>query len=185
MVQRIDLDVHRIRIMIDVASLICWLTGGAMAADDDAATSSHSGRSSRVSRAENANAIRTTNEADLHVIDLPLSIRRRGVEQRLVIDGQAPSLRRPDRPLIETLARARAYLEALTDGQGLTRKDVADRFGAHPEDVSRLLPLAFLSPRIVEAILLGEQPADLSVRHLARSIDLPIGWAEQSRLLGF
>ena len=127
MVQRIDLDVHRIRIVIDVASLICWLTGSAMAADDDAATSSHSGRSSRVSRAENANAnaIRTTNEADLHVIDLPLSIRRRGVEQRLVIDGQAPSLRRPDRPLIETLARARAYLEALTDGQGLTRKDVA------------------------------------------------------------
>jgi len=51
--------------------------------------------------------------------------------------------------------------------------------------MSRLLPLAFLSPRIVEAILLGEQPADLSVRHLARSIDLPIGWAEQSWLLGF
>lgn len=170
---------------IDIASLVCWLTGSTMAADDDAAVSSHAGRLSRVSRAENATAIRTTNEADLHVIDLPLSIRWRGVERRLVIDGQATCLRRPDRPLIETLARAYAYVEALTDGQGLNRKDVATRFGVHPEDVSRLLPLAFLSPRIVEAILTGQQPADLSVRHLARGIDLPISWAEQGRLLGF
>lgn len=137
-----------------------------------------------MTRTRNVNAIRTTNEADLHIIELPLSIRRRGVERRLVIDGQAASLRRLDRPLIEALARAHAYLEALTDGTGLDRKKVAERFGTHPEDVSRLLPLSFLSPRIVEVILTGQQPADLSVRHLTRGIDLPIRWAEQGRLLG-
>jgi len=82
------------------------------------------------------------------------------------------------------VARAHAYLEVLTDGQGLGRKDVAKRFGVHPEDVSRMLPLAFLSPHIVETILTGQQPADLSVRHLARHIDLPVNWAEQARLLG-
>ncbi|MGN6464802.1 MAG: recombinase family protein, partial [Rhizobiaceae bacterium] len=184
-VPRIDLDAHRIRMMIDVASLVRCLMGNVTVADDNSAGSSHSGRSSCVSESENAKAIVETNEADRHLIDLPLSIRRRGVERRLVIGGQVASPRRPDRPLIETLARAHAYLDAITDGNGLTRKGVAGRFGVHPEDVSRLLPLAFLSPRIVEAILLGEQPADLSVRHLARGIELPIGWTDQAKLLGF
>lgn len=123
-------------------------------------------------------------DVDLHIVDLPLSIRRRGVERRLVIQGQGASLRRPDQPLIDMVARAHAYIEALTDGQALGRKDVAKRFGVHPEDVSRVLPLAFLSPRIVEAILTGRQPADLSVRHLARNIELPIRWEDQGKLLG-
>lgn len=82
------------------------------------------------------------------------------------------------------VGRAHAYLEALTDAPGFGRKDVAERFNVHPEDVSRLLPLAFLSPRIVESIVTGQQPPDLSVRYLARNIDLPISWAEQGRLLG-
>jgi hypothetical protein len=125
-----------------------------------------------------------SSDAGLHIIDLPLSIRKRGVERRLVIDGQGPSLRRPDRALIDMIVRAHACLEALTDGQRLGRKQVAERFGVHPEEVSRLLPLAFLSPRIVEAILTGRQPADLTVRHLVRGIELPIGWADQDKLLG-
>ncbi|MDN5929284.1 MAG: recombinase family protein [Hyphomicrobiales bacterium] len=183
MVQRIDVAKGRIRIKIDTASSVGWLMGSVTAADNNAAVSPHAGQASCVSRAEKARAVRTSNGSDLYVIELPLSIRQRGVERRLVIYGQTASLRRPDRPLIETLARAHAYLKALTDGQGLTRKDVAEQFGVHPEDVSRLLPLAFLSPRIVEAILTGQQPADLSVRHLARGIDLPISWAEQGRLL--
>lgn len=79
---------------------------------------------------------------------------------------------------------AHAYLKVLTNGQGLGRKDVAARFGVHPEDVSRMVRLAFLSPHIVASILSGQQPADLSVRYLARNIELPIAWADQSRLLG-
>lgn len=35
-----------------------------------------------------------------------------------VIEGQGASLRRPDRPLIDMVVRAHAYLEAPTDGQG-------------------------------------------------------------------
>jgi hypothetical protein len=81
------------------------------------------------------------------------------------------------------IAKAHAYLNMLTDGRGFGRKDVAQRFGVHPEDISRLLPLAFLSPRITEAILTGQQPASLSVRHLARHIDLPINWADQAKML--
>ena len=42
------------------------------------------------------------------------------------------------------------------------------------------LPLAFVSPRIVSALLDGIAPADLTVTALARA--LPWSWAEQERV---
>ena len=43
-------------------------------------------------------------------------------------------------------------------------------------------PLAYLSPRIVEAIANRTAPADLTVTSLARA--LPHSWAEQEQKLG-
>ena len=45
------------------------------------------------------------------------------------------------------------------------------------------LSAAFLSPRIVSAIMTGQQPADLTARYLTRQIDLPLDWAAQEKLL--
>jgi hypothetical protein len=42
-----------------------------------------------------------------------------------------------------------------------------------------LAPLAFVSPRIVSALLDGTAPADLTLTKLARA--LPYCWAEQER----
>jgi len=56
---------------------------------------------------------------------------------------------------------------------------VTDRY------VRRLLDLAFLAPDIIAAILEGSQPAGLSAERLIRLPNLPAGWAEQRRLLGF
>jgi site-specific DNA recombinase len=47
------------------------------------------------------------------------------------------------------------------------------------------LPLACLSPDIVEAILNGSQPANLTAERLKRRLpELPLEWSEQLRLLG-
>ncbi len=46
----------------------------------------------------------------------------------------------------------------------------------YPADVSRILPLAFLAPDIVTAILDGTQPADLTAQKLKRLKDLPLDW---------
>lgn len=51
-------------------------------------------------------------------------------------------------------------------------------------DLSRLLPLALLAPDIVEAIIEGRQPVDLTVSRLKRTPELPASWTEQRRLLG-
>lgn len=52
-------------------------------------------------------------------------------------------------------------------------------------EVSRILPLAFLAPDIVRAILVGEQPVTLTAERLKRLPSLPFDWRAQRRLLGF
>ncbi len=47
------------------------------------------------------------------------------------------------------------------------------------------MPLAFLAPDIVEAILAGTQPVDLTAETLIKHTELPQAWAEQKALLGF
>ncbi len=178
MVQRVDLAKDRIRITFGRNTITHWLADTARAGEDA------DWMASSLATTESPGTSPDADPASLHVIDLPFTMRQRGVGRRLVIEAPAASRRSPDRPLITMIVCAHAWLEALTAGQGLGRRDIAERFGVHPAEVSRLLPLAFLSPRIVEAILIGRQPADLSVRHLVRGVDLPISWAEQGRLLG-
>ena len=50
--------------------------------------------------------------------------------------------------------------------------------------VSRIIQLAFLAPDIVEAILAGRQPVELTPRRLMRIGELPLEWHRQRRLLG-
>ena len=48
-----------------------------------------------------------------------------------------------------------------------------------------LIPLAFLSPAIVQAIAEGRHPANLTGEALSRGINIPVEWARQSAALGF
>jgi hypothetical protein len=84
--------------------------------------------------------------------------------------------------LLTTIARAMGWAES-------AMKDPAFDFGAlaAKEKLSEryirlLVPLAFVSPRIIDAIADGEVPADLTPATLSRN--LPLGWAEQERRLG-
>ena len=52
-------------------------------------------------------------------------------------------------------------------------------------EISRYLPLAFLAPDIVEKILKGLQPVDLTAEKLRRLGSLPYQWDEQRAVLGF
>jgi site-specific DNA recombinase len=68
------------------------------------------------------------------------------------------------------------------------RLPVRDLARLHSRDAGRgqsHLPLAFLTPEIVEAILVGRQPIDLTPRRLKRIGVLPSRWDEQRRRLGF
>ncbi len=48
----------------------------------------------------------------------------------------------------------------------------------------RYCDLAFLSTDLVEAILAGQQPVEMTSESFKQAYPLPIGWEEQRRLLG-
>ena len=118
-------------------------------------------------------------------LDVPLEIRRRGVEMKFVVaDGSAPSAML-DPKLLSLIANAHRWFSELQSGNAKSVHDLATRHGVHWADVSRTLPLAFLAPDIVEAILMGFHPVDLTVTRLRRMQNLPTSWARQRQLLGF
>jgi len=61
---------------------------------------------------------------------------------------------------------------------------IAQRIDLSRSYVARLLPLAFLPTAIVEAIVSGEQPPQLTAEQLTRRITLPLDWSEQQRAFG-
>ncbi len=118
-------------------------------------------------------------------LEVPPEICRRGVEMKLVVaDGPMPSAA-PDSKLLGSIANAHRRFLELKSGEAKSVHDPAARQGVHWANVSRTLPLAFLAPEIVEAILIGRQPVDLTVTRRRRMQNLPASWARHRQLLGF
>jgi site-specific DNA recombinase len=68
-------------------------------------------------------------------------------------------------------------------GPAASVRDIARRAGVAGRYVREILPLGFLSPRIIEAIVEGRQPPELTVIDLTRRLDLPLLWSAQERAL--
>jgi hypothetical protein len=118
-------------------------------------------------------------------VTAPLQLQSRGPELRLVLQGAAAPLPRPDPLLLRTLIAARSRVaDWLDPAQALSVSAIARRDGVHVSDVSRSLPLAFLAPDLVEEILDGTQPPALTAERLKRVGDLPLSWDAQRALLG-
>jgi hypothetical protein len=83
--------------------------------------------------------------------------------------------------LLVAIAKARTWIDDVAHGRVASFADIARREGKVERQVRLLAPLAFVSPRIVSAILDGSAPAGLTVTTLART--LPWSWAEQERRL--
>jgi site-specific DNA recombinase len=117
--------------------------------------------------------------------EFPLQIKRRGVEMKLVIDAPGPRATGPDPVLLKEIKRAHRCFDALVAGRVGSVAELATIEGVSDRYVSSLLPLAFLAPEIVDAIVSGTQPADLTTHRLIRRLELPTEWAAQKQLLGF
>src|SRR5438552_7684990 len=114
----------------------------------------------------------------------PVAFRRRGGEMRLVLPGMAMSNDRSrcDPTLIKAIARGRAWFEELVTGRARSLRELAERDGITRRYVRRLVDLAFLSPELVEVILQGQQPVELTATPLT-PLDLPLDWTDQRSLL--
>ena len=115
---------------------------------------------------------------------VPLKMKRRGVETRIIIAAGEDRPRTIDPALLKAAARSRAWFEELAQGRVQSLADIARREGIAVRYVERLSPLTFVAPRIVEAICQGRQPAELNAETLLNRIDLPLGWSAQLKVLG-
>jgi hypothetical protein len=115
--------------------------------------------------------------------DIPMQMKRRGIEMRLVIGGERPG--RVDQSLLKTIIRAHKWFNDLVAGRAKNMTEIALQEGVDRSYVSRVMNLAFLSPDITESIIAGQQPADLNIEKLTKRIDLPLCWTRQCQLLGF
>lgn len=119
-----------------------------------------------------------------HIISLEFAARlaRRGREIRLVVSPgaeKAPGYQ--SRALLKAVARAHDWREQLIIGQASGLQAIAKQTGLDESYVRRIFGLAFLAPDIVESILDGRQPHDLTLEKLRTR--LPITWAEQRRTI--
>ncbi len=124
-------------------------------------------------------------EEKTYALFVPFSMKRRGNEAKLIIGDRiaVPSL--VDEALIKTISNAHRWMKQLQSGAAATVVEIAKAEDLDDGEVSRVLPLAFLAPDIVEAILDGRQPLNLTARDLKRLKPLPTSWAIQRQVLGF
>lgn len=115
---------------------------------------------------------------------VPMRIRRRGVEMRIFIPTEV-SATKADPALLKAIIRARNWWSDLITGKQRSIVAIAEHQGVTDGYVGQLLPLAFLAPDIVEAIVLGRQPVDLTANAMIKHIDLPCSWEEQRSRLGW
>ena len=110
---------------------------------------------------------------------VPLKMKRRGVETRVIMAAGDHLSRKVDAALLKAIARSRAWFEELASGRVRSLADIGRREGIATRYVERLSRLAFVAPTIVEAISAGRQPAELRTETLLNRIDLPIQWPAQ------
>ncbi|HEV3178330.1 MAG TPA: hypothetical protein VGZ72_20215, partial [Stellaceae bacterium] len=94
-----------------------------------------------------------------------------------------PSMKPESRDsLLFAIAKARRWIKDICEGRTASIVEIAEREAQGERHVRLLAPLAFVSPRIIAAIVEGSAPADLTVTGLAKA--LPYSWAMQERRIG-
>ena len=126
-------------------------------------------------------------DGDAIVIEIPMNLRRCSGRKEVVLPpGVATATEdaesaKPPTPLAIAVSRALCWQEMIETGKAESNSDLARKLKLDQSYVARTIRLTSLAPDLVEAILDGQEPDDLSLRSLRR--DLPLDWDEQRRML--
>ncbi|MCW3847380.1 recombinase family protein [Sphingomonas sp. LB-2] len=117
---------------------------------------------------------------DLH---LAAKLKRSGKAVRFIqTDGRSATAGAPDQSLIDLIAKARRWWARLRTGE-IHSAALAREEGVTRTYFANVIGIAFLSPRLVEMIVAGQQPARVSGKTLTAN-RVPASWEEQQKLLG-
>jgi site-specific DNA recombinase len=119
------------------------------------------------------------------VLTIAMKLKRCGGEMRLIIPGWAAidQRRQPVSSLIKAVSRASDWVRRMEGGECKHQRDLAKATKLEPRYINAILRVAFLAPEIVEAIIDGRQPPDLTLGSLTGV--LPMSWQQQKKLISF
>jgi hypothetical protein len=110
---------------------------------------------------------------------IPLSIRKRNGRPKILPpeDHSAREGRTQDPHVLRAIARAWKWRRQLESGAASTVQDIAAAEKVSDRFVSRMMRLAYLSPEVLEHLVIRRMPPALSLNDLVAVADRP--WAEQ------
>ena len=108
-------------------------------------------------------------------IFIPLTIKKRKGKPRLMKSGSQPIIsERQQKPhILRAIGRAWSWRRILESGQVSTIHEIARAEGVTDRYISRMMRLAYLSPEILERLVVKKEVLDISIRNL---IDSNIEW---------
>jgi hypothetical protein len=119
----------------------------------------------------------TQQTAETIYLSCTFTLKKRGNQVRIVLSSGEINQSHPAPALMKAVARAREWADQIIAGKARTIEDLVKLSGLHKRYVRRIMHCAALSPQMIEAILKGRQPVDMTVLGLTRN--LPLDWHEQ------
>jgi len=122
----------------------------------------------------------TTDDGRTLTVRVALTVRKRGGRKQVVMpDGACWGQPRPrvDNTMVKALARAFRWRKLLEAGVFGTVEEIAKAEKINASYVSRLLRMTLLAPEIVEMILNGQLPLEITLATLIKPF--PLSWAAQ------
>jgi hypothetical protein len=117
-------------------------------------------------------------------IQVPMSFKTRGGRKLVISPDGAPSWAksrtRIDNTMVKALARAFRWRRLVETGVCSTVEEIAASEKINTSYVSRILRLTLLSPEIIEMIVDGRQPTELTLAKLTKPF--PTEWRAQAQL---
>jgi hypothetical protein len=116
------------------------------------------------------------------VVRIPVKFYRRNGRQMVLAHDDASGRNHqaapaPNSALAANLAKAWMWQEQLESSEYGTLEELANANKVDRTYVGRILQLTSLSPKVVEKILDGNEPAGVSLRQLRKGV--PVVWSEQ------
>lgn len=149
---RIDVQPDALKIKIDISALTAKLTGETN---------------------RNAKPAFETIGAEISLQDVAV----RGRTKKVTIGSDAAAS--PDPSLCRLVALAHQWFEDIEAARYPTIRALAKDYGTDERYIGRVIPFAFLAPKILEQVISGRQPHRVNSQFLLTKGDLSNSWAKQ------
>ena len=121
-----------------------------------------------------------TGTTDTIRVVIPLTIRKRNGRPKILPpdDVDARNGRAQDPHVLRAIARAWSWRRQLETGAASTIQDIAAAEKVSDRFVGRMIRLAYLSPSVLETLVITRKPPAISINDLMAVAELP--WFEQA-----